>query len=290
MKIHELVEYGMSVLTSAGIPDCASDVYLLLGHCLCKSRTQLLVAAKEDVSGSDYQYCLKLLSRRQKREPLAYILGEQEFWSHSFVVNPSVLIPRPETEFLLEHVLKAVRTEKKIPKGSIIDLCCGSGVIAIILALELRRKITAIDLSPKALEVARENSCRHNVQSLVHLMRADLLSAIVPERRVSFVVSNPPYVSSNAVSREVEPEVRDYEPLMALDGGEKGLDLIAKIRSDLPKILTPGGHVFMEIGHDQGEAVAEMFQEYREGEKHFHSIQILKDYAGRDRVLHARID
>ncbi len=289
MQITELVHYGLSELTEAGIPDCTSDVYLLLGHCLHKSRTQLLIAARENVPQAAQQQYLELIGRRKKREPLAYILGEQEFWSRSFYVNPSVLIPRPETEFLLEYVLKTIRNDHDLPEGNVVDLCCGSGVIAVILALELGRKVIAVDLSANALKVAHTNCLRHGVESSVQMVRSDLLTAIRPQGLVSFVVSNPPYVSNYSVCHEVEPEVRDHEPRMALDGGERGLDLIAQIRDDLPRILAPGGHIFMEIGYDQGRAVTEMFKEHYEGLRDFHSIRILKDYAGLDRVLHARI-
>lgn len=289
MQTSELVHIGISELTTAGIPDCTSDVHLLLGYCLEKSRTQLLIAAREEVPTPLENQFRQLLLRRKKREPLAYILGEQEFWSRSFIVNPSVLIPRPETEFLLEYVLKTIRTDQALPDGAVLDLCCGSGVIAIILALELRRQVIALDLSQKALEVTHQNCLRHGVENSVHLMRSDLLGAVQLRGKVSFIVSNPPYVSTYAVNHEVEPEVRDHEPRMALDGGERGLDLITRIRNDLPRVLTPGGHIFMEIGYDQGYAVTELFSEYQDGLKKFHSIKILKDYAGRDRVLHARI-
>jgi release factor glutamine methyltransferase len=289
MHISELVRYGISVLTAAGVPDCTSDIYLLLGRCLGKSRTQLLIAAGEDVPGAAELLFKELLDRRRQREPLAYILGEQEFWSRSFVVTPSVLIPRPETEFLLETALKCIRNDPSFPEGAVLDLCCGSGVIASILALELRRKVIAVDLSAEALAVTRINCLRHGVDDAVCLLQSDLLSALKPHGKVSLVVSNPPYVSTYAVQNEVEPEVGEYEPLLALDGGEKGLDLIARIREELPLVLAPGGGLFMEIGYDQGQAVAEMFSAPRQGLRDFTHIMILKDYADRDRVLHARI-
>lgn len=289
MNTSELVQYGVSQLTAAGIPDCTSDVYLLLGHCLGKSRTQLLIAAGEEVPGAAELLFRQLLGRRKKREPLAYILGEQEFWSRSFIVTPSVLIPRPETEFLIETALKIFRNDSSFPDGAVLDLCCGSGVIAIILALELRRQVVAVDLSAEALAVSRINSRRHGVDSAIHLLRSDLMTALQPHGKVSLVVSNPPYVSTYAVHNEVEPEVGEYEPLLALDGGERGLELIARIRDELPLVLAPGGGLFMEIGYDQGQAVTEMFSAPREGLRDFTNITILKDYAGRDRVLHARI-
>lgn len=289
MHTSELVQYGISELTAAGIPDCISDVYLLLGHCLGKSRTQLLVGAREEVPAAVELLFRQLLERRRQREPLAYILGEQEFWSRAFVVCPSVLIPRPETEFLIETVLKTIRNDPSLPNGAMLDLCCGSGVIAIILALELKRKVIALDISAEALAVTRANCLRHGVDSSVCLLQSDLTAGIQPHGKVALVVSNPPYVSTHAVHHEVEPEVGRYEPMLALDGGERGLELIARIRDELPLVLTPGGQLFMEIGYDQGRAVTDMFSTHRQGLRDFTNIKILKDYAGRDRVLHAGI-
>lgn len=289
MQTSELVRRGITELTAAGVADCHTDIYLLLGRCLGKSRTQLLLAAREEVPAAAELEFEAMLCRRKRREPLAYILGEQEFWSRAFHVSPAVLIPRPETEFLLELVFSAGRRGELPLNGPVLDVCCGSGVIAIIVALELRRQVIGIDLSSAALEVSRKNCLRHDVEGLVSLMRSDLLSAILPERRVALVLSNPPYVSSRAIRSELEPEVGKHEPLLALDGGEDGLDLISRLRDDLPRVLAPGGQVFMEIGHDQGPAVAEMFTAHRSGLSDFQTIHILKDYAGRDRVLHARI-
>ena len=289
MQTAELVHYGITELKAAGIPECTSDVHLLLGFCLGKSRTQLLLAAKEEVSTRAEQLFVGLLQRRKQREPLAYILGEQEFWSQSFFVNPSVLIPRPETEFLLETVFEESKSGQGFGQGAVLDLCCGSGVIAIILALEFKRQVVAIDLSAAALAVTGQNCLRHGVNQLVMPVRSDLLSALRNDRRFSLVVSNPPYIATAVVENELEPEVREHEPWLALDGGERGLDLIQRIRDDLPRILSPNGQLFMEIGYDQGEAVAEMFAAHQVGLSDFYDIRILKDYAGRDRVLHARI-
>ena len=289
MQIAELVQYGIDELKAAGIPECITDVHLLLGFCLGKSRTQLLLAAREEVPKAAEHVFTAMLQRRKKREPLAYILGEQEFWSHSFFVNPAVLIPRPETEFMLEQVFAESATGSGFAHGAVLDLCCGSGVIAIILALELKRRVLAVDLSTAALHVTKRNARRHGVESLVVPVQSDLLATFGNNRCFSLIVSNPPYVSSGAIESEVEPEVRDFEPRLALDGGERGLDLIRRIREDIPRILAPGGQLFMEIGYDQGAMVGEMFAAQRSGLRDFFDIRILKDYAGRDRVLHARI-
>ncbi|WP_136797743.1 peptide chain release factor N(5)-glutamine methyltransferase [Desulfosediminicola ganghwensis] len=290
MRIAELVQYGISELKAAGIPDCTSDVYLLAGHCLNKSRTQLLAFGQDQVPIERENRFKELLARRVKREPVAYILGEQEFWSLSFKVNSKVLIPRPETELLVEKALAATSGDSFPGEGKIIDLCCGSGVIAIILALELKREILAIDISAEALAVTKENCVLHGVGQLVELMQSDLLSEVITRGdKVSMVVSNPPYVTTHAVLHEVEPEVGVYEPHLALDGGDEGLDQIVRIRRQLSDMLVEGGHLFMEIGADQGTAVHAMFSEHVPGYRDFRKVEIISDYAGRDRILHAII-
>ena len=286
MRIIDLIQFAISELRSVGIEEGGTDVNQLLGHCLGKSRTELFLAAEQEVPEKGRQIFLGLLARRKKREPLAYILGEREFWSLPFSVNSAVLIPRPETEFLLEKALTSARSGT-CPGGMILDLCCGSGVIAVVLALELGGRITAVDISAAALEVARENCTRHGVSQRVGLIQADLLNAFQPRRTFSLVVSNPPYVSRHDVLQGLEPEVAKFEPHLALDGGEQGLDVIQRIRDVLPACMLPGGELFMEIGSDQGAEVQKLFSEPSWPISNFKNVEILKDYAGRDRVLHA---
>jgi len=288
MRTGELFRRGIAELKAAGVPCADTDIQLLLGHCLKMSRTQLYLAAEDGVAQGAETLFLKLLERRKKREPVAYILGEQEFWSLSFHVTRDVLIPRPETEFLLEKVLESVQSSPP-PCGPILDLCCGSGVIAIVLALELRRRVAALDLSMAALGVARLNAERHGVGEQIDFVQADLLNSVLSANGFSLIVSNPPYVSTAEMQGEMQPEVIGYEPHLALDGGVDGLNIIEKIRSRLPFVLCPGGYFFMEIGEAQGPGVREMFSL---GDGHgacFDLVEIYADYAGKDRVLFARL-
>jgi release factor glutamine methyltransferase len=289
MRVVELIRSAVEELAQVGIEGSETDVNLLLGHCLNKTRTELFLAAYEEVPETVCTTFFDLLRRRKRREPLAYILGEREFWSLPFFVSQAVLIPRPETEFLVEQVLIAYR-KKTFPKGQILDLCCGSGAIAVVLARELERDVTAVDLSAPALAVAKKNCSRHLPADRVNLIQADLLSAFANKRMFSLVVSNPPYLSSNDVRQNLEPEVACYEPHLALDGGEHGLDVIERIRDGLPPVMAPGGEIFIEIGADQGEKVRDMFMKPIDSVEIFQNIAILKDYAGRDRVLHATIN
>jgi release factor glutamine methyltransferase len=288
MQTVELLNRGIAELTEAGIPEAATDVQLLLGHCLNKTRTQLYLAASDQVSPAGEKLFMELLARRKRREPVAYILGEQEFWSLPFHVSGDVLIPRPETEFLLETAIKKIQADPP-PAGSFLDLCCGSGIIAIVLALELRRRITALDLSLPALRVACRNAERHGVRDLIDFVQADLFAPLRPGHGFAAIVSNPPYVSAEEMRGGMQPEVVGYEPHLALDGGCKGLEVIEQIRLALPSVLCPGGYFFMEIGESQGAEVRKMFSCCNGHGDCFDPVEILADYAGRDRVLCARL-
>ncbi|MFH2123310.1 MAG: peptide chain release factor N(5)-glutamine methyltransferase [Pseudomonadota bacterium] len=288
MRVVDLLHYGVTQLESADIEQAALEVELLLGVCLEKNRAGLFLAATDEVGERQEQQFLSFLARRVKYEPSAYILGEKEFWSLPFHVTPDVLIPRPETEFLLETVLALTNNQRWQP-GPVLDLCSGSGVIAIVLALELGRSVTAVDISASALQVARQNAIRHQVADRLSLVQADLFNAFVPRPLFSLVVSNPPYVSRQELQEGLQPEVMRYEPHLALDGGVDGLDIIQRIRTGLPRVLKPGGYFFMEIGADQGLAVWQLFTGDDADEKIFDRVEVLQDYSGRDRVLQVRM-
>lgn len=289
MLVYELIQKATDQLLSAGIKEAIDvDVQLLLSRCLRKTRTELLLARSELVEADQLKIFNSLLDRRIKREPVAYILGSQEFWSLDFEVNESVLIPRPETEFLLEQVLKDY-TNSQIKTGlKVLDLCTGSGAIAIVLAKELNRDIIGVDLSCDALKVAEKNCFRHGVNDQVELLESDLFSCFTTASQFDLIVSNPPYIATSEVKTSLEPEVGVYEPNLALDGGEDGLQLIRRIRRDLPIFLTVEGRFFMEFGAGQGQDVKAIFQSVGSDGSYFEDIKIMKDYAGRNRVLSAR--
>lgn len=288
MRFSELLQFAEGKLQKAGIDEFALEARSLLSVCTGKTPTELFLLGQDEVSENDRTNYLELLDRRSTREPSAYILGEQEFWSMPFFVSPAVLIPRPETEFLLDRVL-ALCSGENFQKGALLDLCCGSGVIAAILAKETGKHIIASDISRLALEVTRRNLYRHGLIGRVALVEADLLSAFRGLGEFSLIVSNPPYVSRYDLDNNLEPEVAMYEPRLALDGGSGGMDYILHIRHESPKHLCPGGQLFLEIGSDQGDAVLELFKQELEDCPNFIEVAILVDYAGRDRVLHARM-
>lgn len=289
MRINDLITEAHRLLKEAGVTEPGSDVYLLLGKVLEKSRTQLLLLSREEIGAAQEEAFRRLLARRCAREPVAYILGEQEFWSLPFHVDRNVLIPRPETEFLLECVFNHM-DKVGIPAGNHLDLCCGSGAIAVVLAVERGLFVHGVDISGEALEVTRRNALRHGVADHILLVRTDLFSAIAEKRTYSLIVTNPPYINSDVVKDELDPEVRCYEPSLALDGGDDGMNFIRRIRHGTSLRLKSGGALFMEIGYDQGERVKKLFETPCQDLPSFSSVQILKDYAGKDRILSAVIE
>jgi len=288
MRLIDLLQFGASELRKAGISEYENDARLLLEDVLDKSRTELFLAADCQIERQKYEKYSLYLERRKKREPVAYILGEQEFWSLPFYVSPDVLIPRSETEFLLDRVFAKTEPENFI-NGKILDLCSGSGIIATIIARETGQTVIASDISWRALQMAQKNAKRHSQEQRVQIVLADLLSAFCDCPAFSLIVSNPPYVSRFDIDHSLEPEVSSFEPHLALDGGVLGLESIVKIRQELPKMLLDGGQFFMEIGADQGKAVFEIFENKIGLRDEFQHVEILKDYSGRDRVLHARM-
>ncbi len=283
MLVSQLQKIGKERLEEVGVEEAETDTNVLLGFCLKKSRTELFLAARDVVTPSEEEIFLKFLDRRLNREPVAYIIGTREFWSLPFKVSKDVLIPRPETEFLLERVLHKT-SETRI--DGILDLCCGSGVIACVLALELKQQVTAIDVSNKALAITSHNVKEHNLEESVQILQSDLFDNLPTSKKYSLIVSNPPYITHNDVCQNLEPEVSQYEPWLALDGGDLGMDIIERIAKDISSVLHRPGNLFIEIGAEQGAMVTELF----ESTKYFDSVQIYQDYSGRDRVLHACVE
>ncbi len=283
MKVRELHQYVIRRLAGASIPDAELEASFLLGHFLKLNRAQLLLHASDEVASAVARQVENCLLRRLQREPLAYIIGEQEFWSLPFYVTPDVLIPRPETELLIEAVLKT-KKETGWPDGPILDLATGSGIIAVVLALELPEAIVySLDCSLPALQIAVRNASRHNVRDQLRFINSDCFNGIRAAKDFALIVSNPPYVPGEDLPA-LQPEVRDFEPHLALDGGKEGVAVIRRIAAQAPAVLRDGGWLFMEIGAGQGEYLAQFFASSR----HFDRIEVLKDHAGHDRILKTR--
>jgi release factor glutamine methyltransferase len=294
VQIKIVFQNAVQRLKQADIPEPELEASLLLAHALTMQRTELLLAGERHIDEARLETFEKNLSRRLTREPLAYIVGKKEFWSREFKVSKDVLIPRPETEFLLEKTLEVLRSLPGSPgqRVRILDLGTGSGVIAIVLALELERAaITAIDLSYKALKVARHNAKTHKVAERIDFINCNWFDGIAAGATFDVVISNPPYIGAEVFAKafgkttgSLQPEVVDFEPRLALDGGERGIREISKIAAELGKILKPGGWFFMETGADQQNEVSGIFQ----GSGAYDSIKTFNDYAGLPRVFQAR--
>lgn len=281
-RIADLLQRATSLLTGAGIDNPRLEAELLLSYCLSRSRTELYLLATQKVHGRQLDHCLETLSRRCRREPLAYITGEREFWSYSFEVSPAVLVPRPETEILIESVIACKGSLSG--GGKCLDLCCGSGIIAIVLAKELGVEVIGVDISREALEVCRQNCLKLGVEEKVSLVQADLGTSFRPTGQFPLITANPPYIRSAELVSGLAPEVADFEPRLALDGGRDGLDLVRKIVKSLPGLLAPGGHFFMEIGADQGPKVIKLLEAPGTAGS-WDTIDIVRDYADRDRLV-----
>jgi len=285
MQLAQLYHETVQKLAEAGIDDPSGDADQLLGFCLGLTRSELFLNRVKRIDGRQLEICRQAVDRRLRREPLHYIMGTREFWSLDFSVTPAVLIPRPETEFLLEQVLKTLAVSG-YSGGTIVDMCTGSGIIAVVLALELEaKKIIGVDASEKALRVAAANIARHKKIKEIDLVCSDLFAALNPREGVEIIVANPPYVAEGTLAA-LQPEVRDWEPPDALTAGLHGLDVIQRLADQVPAHLLPGGWLFVEIGADQKEAVHDIFSGHGSGA--YECVEVLDDWAQKPRVLKAR--
>ena len=271
MTLREAWNLGKKRLTAAEVPDADLDAWYLLEWCTGVSRSHYLAYPDEIISHDQEEQYRASLVKRERRIPLQQITGEQEFMGLSFYVNEHVLIPRQDTEILVEETAKFLRDGMQF-----LDLCTGSGCILLSL-LHLKPGVegTGVDLSPEALKVAEKN--RERLGAKAALIQSDLFDKI--ESAFDVIVSNPPYIK-RAENETLMDEVRLHEPYMALDGHEDGLYFYRKIAEEAPKYLRAGGGLFLEIGCDQGACVAELLRQ-----QGFADVKVVKDLAGLDRVV-----
>lgn len=271
MTYREAVEFGTKCLTDAGVPDAALDAWYLLQMVCRIERSYYYVHGEEDITQDAQKEYEIAVQKRAEHIPLQYIIGEQEFMGLRFKVNSNVLIPRQDTETLVEQVLKIVK-----PGMKVLDLCTGSGCV-LISVLKNAPELTGMgsDISKTALLVAKENAKLHEVDA--EWVRSDLFDNIAETFDV--IMANPPYIPTGEIL-SLMPEVRDFEPENALDGGADGLDFYRKIAGQVKDYLNPGGYVYMEIGYDQGEAVSELMRNAG-----FTEVEVIKDLARNDRVV-----
>ena len=301
-----MVEAGTAALAAAGIPTARLDAEVLLAHACGIDRAALYCRWRSTVPTACRSHFDVLIARRQRHEPQQYIVGHQEFWSLDLIVTPDVLIPRPETELLIELALTKLARKApapsrfSIPLGEatlkfplplgesqgdaslrLCDLGTGSGCIAVALARELPQiQVWALDISEAALDVAQLNAQRHSVADRIRFLASDGFSA-ASGLRFDAIFCNPPYVPSGELQR-AQPELA-WEPRHALDGGPNGLTVIQRIVAEAPRYLTERGWLLMEIGADQGPAVERLARSAR-----FGSVSVRSDYAGLPRALVAQ--
>lgn len=279
----QILAAGQECLKEAGVAEYSLDAWYLFEHAFGISRMQYFMcssqkAEPEDAAMHEFE---EGIARRATREPLQHILGTQEFMGLEFYVNKYTLIPRQDTETLVETVLGAHK-EKDV---ALLDMCTGSGCIAISLAkLGGYAHVEAADISEGALEVAEKNAGKIlDGWNEIRFRHSDMFSAFDPENdKFDIIVSNPPYIPSDVIE-ELEPEVRDFEPRSALDGTADGLFFYEKLAKECGMFLKKNGAVYFEIGHDQGEAVKNLLKA-----QGFTDTKVIKDLAGKDRVVCGR--
>lgn len=279
-----LVVWVRHTLEQAGVETAAQESRWLVEHVLELESHHLASKGQEPVSAEQWAHAVSLASRRAAREPLQYILGTQEFCGLEFQVSPAVLIPRPETEVLVQEAVRAVDLDKA---SVLVDVGTGSGCVAVALATILgNARIVAVDRSPEALAVAKGNAERHAVAEKIEWIEGDLLSAL-RERgmagAVDVIVSNPPYIAE-ADWAGLQPEVREFEPRSALFSGPTGTEFHERLLRESKEFLVPGGMLVMEIGQGQCAAVRQM-AEHIGG---YAPLRVVEDEAGIERVVIAR--
>ncbi len=256
------------------IPEPENDTRMMMEHFLGITRNDLMIHGDKEVTDNLETYD-KAIERRCTREPLQYIIGSASFMGLDFKVSPAVLVPRSDTEILVEEILKDLHSGSRI-----LDMCTGSGCILISLMNYSNECIgVGVDLSKDALEIAEYNASQLVPDKAVSFINSDLFEVLGEGDKFDIIVSNPPYIAS-AVIEELMPEVRDYEPRMALDGTEDGLYFYKKIVENSEKYLKSGGLLAFEIGYDQGEAVKQLMLDYG-----YNEVEIVKDYSDMDRVV-----
>lgn len=276
-SIRRLLFWAMEDFQKRGFESPRLEAELLLGHALGKSRIELITQSDFVPEAQELSAFRELVRRRRLHEPTAYLLGQREFYGLPMQVDPRVLIPRPDTETLVEVALH--RSRQWYAHGQALDLCTGSGCVA--LAFVHQRAgwfMTGADLSDDALQVAEHNALRLGKIVGVRWVKSDLFDQI-PRQRFDLITANPPYIPSSEVLR-LQPTILEYEPRLALDGGGDGLDITRRIIHQAPAWLAVGGALVIEIGYDQGPIVESLFRE-----SGFADVTIHRDYGSRHRVV-----
>jgi len=276
MKVLEAIITGSKLLKEKNIPTNILDSELLLSKSLNKSREELLINLEQNINKRDLTNFNKYLIRRSKKEPIAYLIGEKEFWSKKFFVNKSTLIPRPETELLVEKLV----TLYKKKRVNILDIGTGTGCVIISLLSELKNSSgMAVDISSKALFVAKKNALKFRLSNRIKFLSQHFEG--IHNKKFDLIVSNPPYITRYGI-KNLSDDIKKFEPRMALDGGNDGLDLIKKVIYKSKKILKINGTLALEIGNEQINKVSKILVDNK-----FIIKCVIKDYKKNVRCVFA---
>ncbi|RAK09829.1 release factor glutamine methyltransferase [Halanaerobium saccharolyticum] len=281
MNIKELLKRSDQFLADRGIESSRLDAEVLMADLLDMERINLYVKYDYPLKSSEVDRYREMIKKRAQRIPVAYITEKKEFMSLEFKIKEGVLIPRPDTENLVETVIEYCR-QNELQSPQIIDVGTGSGAIAVSLAHYLSEaKVVGVDLSPQALKIARSNMEKHELSERMSILKSDLLAEFIKReiKEIDIIVSNPPYISKTEME-ELPPEVKK-EPKTALEAGEDGLDYYRRLIPEAEKVLKNGGKIFLEIGYQQSEAVSKLFAE------NWSQLEVKKDYAENDRIVSA---
>ncbi|HVE55399.1 MAG TPA: peptide chain release factor N(5)-glutamine methyltransferase [Pyrinomonadaceae bacterium] len=278
-KITETLKKATEILQSSGIAEPRREANSLLAFAIAKSKTFLIAHSEYELTAEEEINFQTALQRRARREPLQYITGRQEFYGLDFIVTPDVLIPRPETEMIVENSLEILKPREN---SRFCEIGVGSGCISVaILHNVSTSSAVGLEVSEKALKIAKLNAQKHQVSARLDLKISDVFSRLTGEK-FDLIVSNPPYIPRRDIEN-LQAEVRDFEPLNALTDGGEGLSIVEKIITDAPKFLKPRGFLLIEIGFGQAEDVKQMFDA-----KIWQSVEILPDLQGIPRMVKAR--
>ena len=274
MNTLELLNIGSNKLRFNGVLSHRLDSELILSKILKKSREEIIINLDRNITSKESVIFQRFIKRRIKKEPIAYLLGEKEFWSKIFIVNKDTLIPRPETELMIDKIIKLY--EKK--RVNILDIGTGSGCIIISLLSELKNSIgTGVDISNRAIQVAKKNKKKYKISNRLKLLQRSFNN--INNCKFDLIVSNPPYIDKRFLNR-LEDDVQKYEPIIALDGGKDGLDVIEKVIYKAKYLLKINGRLALEIGNKQFRQVSRILKK-----NNFKIENTIKDFGDNIRCI-----
>ena len=278
MKIKDIINYGVAMIKNTESPSL--ETQMMIAKVIEKDRLYIMLNLEEDIDESKVEIIKTMIDKRKNSYPLQYILGEREFWGMDFKVSEGVLIPRQDTEILVEETLKKLKDNKHKSNLKGFEIGVGSGIISITLLKEIETlTMIGVDINDKAIELTKANALKHEVNDRLCILKSNLFEKINKENQFDFIISNPPYIETKVID-SLQEDIKQHEPKLALDGGEDGLDFYRAIIEQSKSYISPEGFIAFEIGYNQAEAVKKIFVE-----NGYPNVTIAKDLAGFDRVV-----